>query len=76
MDFRAQLEAVWCSPAKKQAMPRATVSLGCDEADPLAPEEKTPSKVKKTTRNELRKNGKRSCQSNINYQVPPDIVRH
>ena len=42
MAFRPQLKAVWCSPEKKQASPRATVSPGCDEVDPLGPAEKTP----------------------------------
>ena len=62
MEFPAQLEAVWCSPEKRQASSQATVSLGADEVDPPAPAEKAPSKLKETTRNELRKNGKQSYQ--------------
>jgi hypothetical protein len=62
MEFPAQLEAVWCSPEKKQAISQATVSLRLDEADPLVPAEKTSSKLIKTTCNELRKNGKQSYQ--------------
>lgn len=62
MEFPAQLEAVWCSPEKRQASPQATISLGADEVAPPAPAEKTPSKLKETTRNELRKNGKQSYQ--------------
>jgi hypothetical protein len=53
---------VWCSPEKKQASSQATVSLAHDEADLPALAEKTPSRSKETTRNELRKNEKQSYQ--------------
>jgi hypothetical protein len=59
-EFRPKTGAVWCFPAKKQASRQRTVSLRRDEAGPLGPTEETPSRVKETTRNELRKNGKRS----------------
>jgi hypothetical protein len=62
MKFPAQLEAVWCSLEKKQASSQATVSLGADEVDPPGPAKKMPSFPKEPTRNELRKNGKRSYQ--------------
>jgi hypothetical protein len=43
MEIPAQLEAVSCSPEKKQASSQATISPVADEVDPPEPAKKMPS---------------------------------